>query len=305
MPVIEATERWLDARLATIASALHLPCPVRESFAFGADYAFYASCTDSDAALQRAAKRVFQHAGMACDAVVVVWRTGLGQPAKVDHDGDTWFVEIDAAFKTNASALGAILAREAARAVLAQRGVARSRNVVDEVDVDLAAALLGLGPVLVVHDASYGALRMRLLRYVHARVAASLRIGLGRALDVPLATRTTRAELALTWLRASRRPLAFAPVPSHVILRCGCAKRLRVPTGTPGVSTCPACKRRRDFDGRPCRALIIQQPTSAPAIQPPQVTSLGRVGLALADLPLAAHVGVIALAAFVLVLAVL
>lgn len=45
MQVVEATERWVDARLRALACALDLPCPVHESFLFDADHAFYTQCT--------------------------------------------------------------------------------------------------------------------------------------------------------------------------------------------------------------------------------------------------------------------
>src|SRR4051812_375878 len=110
---LEATERWTEARLVALSAALHLSCPVRDGFLLDADHAFRVSCTESDISLQRAIKRVFQHAGLACDAAVVLWKSGIG-PARVDRDGHSWFFELDPTWRTNAEQLGVIIAREAA-----------------------------------------------------------------------------------------------------------------------------------------------------------------------------------------------
>jgi hypothetical protein len=289
MQVVDATERWVDDRLRALASALDLPCPVRESFLFEADYAFYTQCTESDVALQRAAKRIFLHAGLPCDAVVVLWKPGLGQPARTDRDGDSWFLELDVVFKTNASGLGAILAREAARALIATRSIARAGHAVDDVDIDLAVMLAGLGPLALGHDVTYGALRPRLVRYVYARVCAALHIRLGRTLAAGRFDGSLKTYLVALWPRLSRTPLAFHALDSHVIIRCFCGRRLRVPTGARGTTTCPACKRKRAFDGRACRA--AQQ--TAPAVLRPQampaLTPWERVVSAVLDISLLAR----------------
>jgi hypothetical protein len=248
---------------------MKLPCPVRESFLFAADAAFSAQCIASDVELQRAAKRVFQHAGLGCDATVVVWKTQTSQIARTDRDGHTWFLEIDKNLSRDAGALGAILARQAARCVLSTRDIIRAPT---PIDVELAALLLGFGPLLLAaldehgeqslhRRASEGPLPPRAIRSLHARVCASLRISLARTIDLPLADGTTRFALAIAWIIArvitARRPLAFAQLEAHVVIRCFCARRLRVPTGSIGNTTCPSCKRRRAFDGRACRTLPI------------------------------------------------
>lgn len=289
MQVVEATERWVDGRLRAVASALDLPCPVRESFLFAADYAFYAQCTESDVTLQRAAKRIFVHAGLPCDAVVVLWKVGLGQPARADRDGDSWFIELDAVFKTNASALGAILARQAAHALITARHVARAGHVVDEVDVDLAVMITGLGPLVLGHDAMYGALRPRLVRYVYARVCAALAVGLGRSLAAGRFDGSLKSALVALWPRMSRTPLPFHALDTHVIIRCFCARRLRVPTGARGTTTCPACKRRRGFDGRACRARSQSEPVPLPRQAVPVVTAWQRLVHAVLDISLLAR----------------
>ena len=252
-------------RLANLAAAMKLPCPVRESFAFPADAAFRAQCIASDVELQRAARRVFQHAGLGCDATVVVWRSAPAVLARTDRDGHTWFLEIDTAMQRDASALGAILAREAARCVLS-----RTIGAPSPIDVELAALLLGFGPLLIAASdregvrSAYrhpveGPLPAGNVRSLHARVCASLRISLAQTLDLPLAPRGVRFHIAIAWLvaRVVATPLAFAPLDTTVIIRCFCARRLRVPTGSLGTTTCPSCKRRRPFDGRACRTTPI------------------------------------------------
>ncbi|MFN0252373.1 MAG: hypothetical protein ACKV2T_36190 [Kofleriaceae bacterium] len=250
---------------------MELPCPVRESFLFSADAAFVAQCTASDVELQRAAKRVFQHAGLGCDATVIVWKSAPSQIARTDRDGHTWFLEIDKNLSRDGAALGAILARQAARCVLSTRDIIRAPT---PIDIELAALLLGLGPLLIAaldehgerslhRHASEGPLPPRAVWSLHARVCASLRISLSRTIDLPLANGGVRFAIAIAWIVArvitARRPLAFAPLDAHVVIRCFCARRLRVPTGSIGSTTCPSCKRRRGFDGRACRTTPIAE----------------------------------------------
>jgi hypothetical protein len=258
------------SRLFGLAAAMKLPCPVRENFLFGADAAFYTQCIASTIELQRAAKRVFQHAGLTCDATVVMWKSTLPAPARTDRDGHTWFLEIDAKIKNDAHALGATLAREAARAILATHDEPRLRTP-SPLDTELAALLLGFGPVLIAATSSLrdrsisvhtvgGPLSPDEIRSLHARVCASLRISLARSIDLPLASTGLRFQLVIAWIiarvLAARRPLVFAPIEPHVIIRCFCARRLRVPTGSLGKTTCPACRRKRPFDGRACRTAL-------------------------------------------------
>jgi hypothetical protein len=248
---------------------MKLPCPVRESFLFACDAAFAGQCIASDVELQRAAKRVFQHADLGCDAMVVVWKTSPPHLARTDRDGHTWFVEIDKRLHKDAAALGAVLAREAARCVLSTRGTIRMPS---PIDIELAALLLGFGPLLIAASDDHGERSLQVarsegplpshaVRSLHARVCASLRVSLARTLDLPLATRGARFQLAISWIIArvitARRPLAFAPIEAHVVIRCFCARRLRVPTGAIGNTTCPACKRKRPFDGRACRTIPV------------------------------------------------
>lgn len=241
---LELTARWTGERLIQLASALRLPCPVRESFLFDADHAFRVSCTETDITLQRAIKRVFQHAGVPCDAAIVLWKTGL-RTTRVERDGHSWFFEIPAEHRADASALGVVLAQEAGRALLAERKVAASGDH----DAELAAILGGLGALLLAPQATRLVLAPHHVRFAFVRTFASLGIPLRRALDVVPA----KLPIVLQWLRVSRRPLPFAALEPHVVIRCFCAKRLRVPTGSIGATTCPSCKRKRPFDGRPCR----------------------------------------------------
>lgn len=296
---LEATERWTRDRLVALAAALHLPCPVRESFLFDADHAFRGSCTESDTTLQRAIKRVFEHAGVGCETAVVLWKAGLGA-TRVDRDGDSWFFEIDSQWRGSAEGLGVILAHEAARALLALRKIPRAHTAVDLADVELSAILAGLGAlVLRGVDAGVGpvVLRPRLVRYAYAHVTASLAIGLARALDVL----PRKLHVTLLWPRVSRRPLPTRALDAHVIIRCFCARRLRVPTGAIGVTTCPACKRKRPFDGRACRTEAIAQPRPLAPVPVPVATSWQRVAFAFVELPLAARVAAILIVALVVV----
>jgi hypothetical protein len=244
---LELTTRWTGERLEQLASALQLPCPVRESFLFDADHAFRVSCTETDITLQRAIKRVFQHAGLPCDAAVVLWKRSLG--TTVERDGHSWFFEVPTSMRGDAIALGTMIAQEAGRALLAQRVVTSGGDH----DLELAAILAGLGALLVAAPSPRQALPQPKLRFAFARTAASLGLGLRRTLDVV----PEKLPYILWWLRVSRRPLPFAKLEPHVVIRCFCAKRLRVPTGAVGATTCPACKRKRPFDGRPCRVAVV------------------------------------------------
>ncbi len=298
---LAATERWTEVRLVALAAALHLPSPVRESFLFDADHAFRASCTESDITLQRAIKRVFEHAGVRCDAAVVLWKSGLATP-EVDRDGDSWFFEIDPAWKTNAEMLGVILAREAAHALLRERNIARAVGVIGAADLELVAILCGLGaPILrgVTVELATFALRPRLLRYAYARVTRSLGLGLSRALDVLPA----RLHVTLLWPRIPRRPLPFRALEPTVIIRCFCTRRLRVPTGAIGETTCPACKRRRPFDGRACRIETLAAARTLPTIAAPVTSRWQQLGIGFVELPIAARVTAILVVALIAVLA--
>ncbi len=297
---LEATERWTEARLVALAAALHLPCPVRDGFLFDADHALRAACTESDTTLQRAIKRVYEHAGVRCDAAVVLWKSNLGE-TRVDRDGDSWFFEIDASWRTNAEMLCVIVTREAARALLDARKVPRASGVVGAADLELAAILCGLGaPLLrgVSAELATFALRPRLLRYAYARVARALDLRLSRALDVLPA----RLEVLLLWPRMSRRRLPFGALEPTVIVRCFCARRLRVPTGTIGATTCPACKRKRPFDGRACRTETLVAPRALPIATAPVASSWQRLAIAFVELPLAARVTAALIVALVAVL---
>ena len=250
MRAITSSSRWISARLDLVARQLRLPCPTPSSFAVGADHAMVAQCAADDTEVQRAAKRIFQHAGLPCDAVVVLWK---GPHATIDRDGATWFLELPARDRGRGATVGATLARLAGRAALARRDHASERPVIADDLAELAALLLGLGGLLLHPEAPAGPLGPR-LPHAYARIVRALAIPLAIALDLPLVSRGTKVALAARWLVAARGPLPFAALPGHVMVRCFCGKRLRVPTGGRGTSRCPACKRAQPFDGRACRA---------------------------------------------------
>jgi hypothetical protein len=154
-----------------------------------------------------------------------------------------------------------------------------------------------------VDNATFGPLRPRLLRYAFARVTTSLRLPLTKSLDV--LPRAFAIHHVLLWSRLLRRPLPFRALESHVIIRCFCRKRLRVPTGSEGTTTCPSCKRKRPFDGRPCAAAIAAQPVSLASVPVPDASPLQRFGIALADLSLAWRASILVIAALIVTIAVL
>ena len=282
---VEATPAWVARRLDALAATLLLPCPTRDSFLFPADDAFYELCTASVISLQQAARRVVEHLGLACDTVVVGFRSDLPNPARIQREGGHWFIEIAAAHRDDGPVLGAILAHECGHILLEERRVPRFDTAVDEVHVDLAIMLAGLGALTlnaiedrtdatakqtVTYHRSFGYLRAKLLRYAYGHVAARLRVGSTRAL-APLRDDRSRAPVERHLknnLHAWRTPLAYLPLASHVIVPCSsatCAQRLRVPTGAPGKVRCPECGAARQFDGS---ALTI-----APRREPAQMTT--------------------------------
>ena len=256
MSHIEASERWVSERLVALAGALHLVGPVRDGFGFPADLGFYAECTESIVSLQKAARRIIDHIGLACDSVVVLWGTHV---ATERADG-AWFVTLDRAYAKDGIGLGALLAREVCRILLAHRNILRCGATLDAVHVELAVMLTGLGALTLNAlaetegtpraDRTLGVLRPHLLVYAHARVGAAL--SLPHRLLVDYLRSPTSRQVTWTWLRASRRRLPFRKVGDHVIMRCRCSQRLRVPAGKVGAMTCPGCKTKRELDGRAC-----------------------------------------------------
>src|SRR5579883_2831908 len=145
--LVEATPRWTARRLDALAAALLLPTPARGAFLFDADQRFYALCTRSLVTLQQAARRIIQHLGLVCDTVVVTFRSDVPFAAQIERDGGHWFVEIDKQYQGDGRALGAILAHECCHILLHDRRLPRFGTAVDEVHVDLAVMLTGLGPL--------------------------------------------------------------------------------------------------------------------------------------------------------------
>ncbi len=74
-----------------------------------------------------------------------------------------------------------------------------------------------------------------------------------------------------------------------------------MPTGAVGVTTCPACKRKRPFDGRGCRTEAIAQPRPLAPVPVPVATSWQRLGIAFVELPLAARVTAFLIVALVVI----
>lgn len=315
--IVEATPAWVARRLHALAATLVLPCPVRDAFFFPADKAFYDLCTASVISLQQATRRIVEHLGLACDTVVVAFRSDLPNPARIERDGAHWFIEIALEHRDDGPVLGAILAHECCHILLEERRIPHFGTAVDEVHVDLALMLAGLGALtlnaiedrtittsqqtVTVHR-SFGYLRAKLLRYAHAHVAASLGVGLQRALQ-PLRAAPSRSAVRfhhLTRLLARRAKLAYGPLASHVILPCSsvtCARRLRVPTGAIGKARCPECGASRSFDGRPLS--IDAGSTPAPMVTAPLPGNslMERTGRFFYNLPGDARVSIVLLLA--------
>ena len=284
--VVEATPGWVNRRLDALAEALLLPTPVHDSFLFHADPAFYSDCTASIISLQGAARRIIEHLGLTCDTVIVSFRS-LTHPGHIQRSGRDWFIEIATEYRGDGDAIGAILAHECCHILVEERGLRRFETAVDEVHVDLAVMLSGLGALtlngiadtserngnVVVHrHRSFGYLRAPLLQHAYARVAASLGIERWRAtrhLSVP------GAKFAVSWYLLTsfrQHPLAYRVLEGHVVVPCrapGCGKRLRVPTGAVGTARCPACKASRAFDGIGCRVRLLAVPTPMVQAEPP------------------------------------
>ncbi|MHB8876011.1 MAG: hypothetical protein ACYC8T_20165 [Myxococcaceae bacterium] len=279
-PVFEATPGWVAGRLAALSECLLLPCPVRDGFLFRADAAFYRQCTGSIVTLQSAARRIIEHLGLSCRGVVVSFVPRPPFAGRIEHDGGNYFIEIAEQHRNDAKALGAILAHECCHILVGERKVNLLGTAEDEVHVDLAAMLTGLGALtlngiedkrqrqgdfIVESHRAFGYLRAPLLRYAHSVVVAALGLGAIRgvrdldgvtdfAIFGHLAVRHLRA--AGRWLfRREPARLCFGTVPEHLVVPCGneaCTQRLRVPVGKPGIVRCPTCSRERRFDARPC-----------------------------------------------------
>jgi hypothetical protein len=296
--IVDASPAWVARRLSALSATLLLPCPVRDAFLFPANEAFYALCTTSVISLQQAARRVVEHLGLECDTVVVTYRSDLPNPARIEREGGHWFIEIADKHRSDGPVLGAILAHECCHILLEERGVPRFDTAVDEVHVDLALMLAGLGAltlnaiedrtistpnqITTIHR-SFGYLRAKLLRYAYAHVASALRIDRKRAL-APLTRPASRDDVSahlLTNVRARLSKLAYRPLASHVIVPCSsaaCSKRLRVPTGTLGKARCPECAASRAFDGRPFSIQAQAKPAPMKAAPLPQDRALDRAG---------------------------
>lgn len=278
--LMKTDRSWIRHRLRVLSGCLLLPTPVRETFLFRADEHFYRQCTTSVVTLQAATRRVIEHLGLECDTVIVGFRGDIDAAGRIQREGRHYFVELHSRHREDALALGAILAHEVCHVLLDERGVEQLGSVEDEVHVDLAALVSGLGTLtmngmrertwqegnLQHHEhRSFGYLPGPQLRdsYVHVtrRLGLSTKEAL-RWIRVPEIHTKLQARLwwsaAADWMgrkllrRAPAPALPFGVPPSHVVVRClqpSCDKRLRVPAGARGEATCPACRTHLPFDG--------------------------------------------------------
>lgn len=277
---LKTTAAWVRRRVEVLSACLLLPAPVRETFLFPADDHFYRQCTTSLVTLQEATRRLIEHLGLEVDIVVVGFRSDIDAEGRIQKDGRHYFVELNARRRNDALALGAILAHELCHVLVRERALEELGSVEDEVHVDLAALLSGLGTLTMngmrdrvyqhgqyqVHEhRAFGYLEGPLLRDAYVQVVARLGLSTAEALrwirvdEIRLKLRARMLwTAAMSWLRtrllrrASRPPLPFGVPLGHVIIRCqksACAQRLRVPTGARGEATCPTCRTIRRFDG--------------------------------------------------------
>jgi hypothetical protein len=279
--VVDARAGFVSQLITSLADALALPAPARDTFLFAPDDAFYAACTESIVTLQHAARKIIDHLGLRAGTVVVGFVSGLGVAGRIERQGGAWFIEIDARYRGDGPTLGAILAHECCHIVLHDRGVRALGNALDEVHVDLAAMLTGLGALTLnaIHDRqertgnelrfehrSFGYLRAPRLEHAYADVCARLGVPIGRAAR-PLRSAIVRRGVITSMLRARvppRRPLlGYAPAGDHLIVACpriACTARLRVPAGRRGTARCPRCEAKRDVDGRALATRALAAP---------------------------------------------
>lgn len=293
--LVEATPRFVAERLEALSAALLLPRPTRDGFLFDASPRFYAACTDSVVSLQRATKRIIQHLGLPCETVVVCFSSSFGAAARIESEGGSFFVEIDARYRSDAHALGAVLAHECCHILVASRRVRRLDNALDEVHVDLAAALAGLGTLtlngivdrsdaqVAYEHRSLGYLRADMLECAVGIVAARLGLGADQALrnlHNPIVRRGLASALRRERMRLKlgrSAPLSFGPARPHEVVPCPgasdapCEERLRIPAGKRGTARCPTCKAQRSFDGTPLDARELDAPVPLEDAIPPRV----------------------------------
>ncbi|EYF03231.1 hypothetical protein [Chondromyces apiculatus] len=317
--VVEATPGWVAGRLEALAGDLMLPCPVRDGFLFRADEEFYEACTGSVVSLQQAARKVIEHLGLACGAVVVGFRSGVEHAGSIQRKGGDWFIEISERFRGDGYAIGAVLAHECCHILLVERGVGEMGSAVDEVHVDLAVMLTGLGALTLnaitertrfgegqavrVYQ-SLGYLSIGMLEYAYAYVADALGVGRERALrdlsdSARGSVRFLLVERAMGRVMGRERGLAYQGLGSHVVVPCvgECRQRLRVPAGAVGKVRCPECGHARGFDGRGCVVAARGERVKMVRVGVPELTALYRVRVFLGSLSLPEKVVYLALVA--------
>ena len=288
---VAARPAWVIQRLRALADALALDAPTRQGFLFEPDEAFYAACTASIVSLQGAAARIVRHLGLRCEVVTVVFLANLPAAAHIEHDGAAWHIEIDARWRDDARSLGAILAHEVCHILVRERGIPRFGTVVDEVHVDLAVLLAGLGAltlngnrvestrsgeVVTTRRWAFGYLAPELLVRAYAEVVGSLRVPhpVGSLEDG-----ATRLEVWWYALRARvHTPLRYGPAGPGFIPCPRCDKVLRVPPGRRGRARCPACGAEQQVDGR---LLRVGPPASGRLVDAPLPATAGVEGLLL------------------------
>ncbi len=282
--IVDANRAFVSDLLTKLSGALALPSPVREAFLFDASPAFYTACTESVVTLQRATRKIIEHLGLACGTVVVGF-TKLPVAGRIERSGTDWFVEIDSAHRGDGRTIGAIIAHECCHILVHDRRVRPFGNALDEVHVDLAAMLAGLGPLTLnaIHDEqrhgdnviqyehkSFGYLRAHMLEHAYGDVCARMGMPIRTAL-APLSRPIVRRGVRYTMLRGKlvRPPkLAFAPADAHAIAPCPsllCTARLRVPTQRRGTARCPTCKASVELSGAP---LITRAASSPEPLEP-------------------------------------
>lgn len=318
------TSSWVTRRLVRLSRALLLPAPSRDTFLFRTTRNFKILCAGGAAKVRVAATRILQHLDLSDIDVDVAFRTGASFAGRVSRSNGGFLIEIDESFRGDAEAVGAILAHECCHILVRRRQLREFGNVQDEVHVDLAVMLSGLGALTLqgiresqqivgarIHyeHRSFGYLNSTLLFRAYADVASMLDLDIERATFDFDTGPGQPLRFALAWRRLARRirwgrfaepRLHASRAPSHVTRFCegpSCEQRLRLPVGKVGSVTCPVCRHVRKFDATPLRVRVDAEATQVdPEPVPPRW-----LGFA-SSLPFAMKLLLLFMAAFPLVL---